>query len=508
MLAAFQQGIIDVLAPEMLLWILFGAVIATFLGVIPVLGGELGVTLLIPFIVGMNPAIAMCFLLALDSVSCTGGSMTSILLNVPGTLINAATCIDGYPMTQKGEGGRAIGAALVASAFGGIFTVPLALLMIPVLVPFILTFKSPEMFLLIVSGLCFLSALTTKGNMLKGLISAVLGLMLATVGAQAETGVGRFTFRYAHLYGGLPLIVIVLGMYALPAMMDLYGQKDAIAKIADDASFHDRAQMRQGALDCWRHKWLTAKSAVVGYVIGVIPGIGAFTSTFLTYGMAKKSSKTPEAFGHGCVEGVIAPEAANNAKESGGLLTTMAFGIPGTGTMAIIMAALMVLGLQPGPMMLTSQTALCITMEASIAIANLFAVIMVWFGAPFLTKLTRINPCYLFACIIPIIFMGAWAQGGFLFDLFAVVVTGIVGYCVRVYGYSAPSLILGFVLGGDLEFYLWKSLDRYGPWFLFYSPVSVTLFLICAALLLNQPLMKLWQFILAKYVAAKQGGVS
>jgi len=493
MVSFFIQGISDVLTPNVLMWIFLGSVISTFLGIIPVLGGELGVTLLIPFITGMNPVMAMPFLLAIDAVSCTGGSVTSILLNVPGTLINAATSIDGYPMTLKGQAGRAIGAALTSSAIGGILTVPLALLMIPLLVPFILLFKSPEMFLLIVCGLFFLSVLTTKDQVVKGLISAVLGLMLATVGAQAETGVGRFTFKIAHLYEGLPLIIIVLGMFAVPSLIALYAQRKAIAPIDNAFSIKESSQMRQGALDVWRHKWLALKSMIVGYIVGIIPGIGAFTSTFLVYGMAKRSSKHPEEFGKGSVEGVIAPEAANNAKEAGGLLTTMAFGIPGTGTMAIIMAALMVLGLQPGPTMLTQNTALCITMLTSIAIANVFAVVMVWFGAPYLTRVTQIKPQFLFATIIPLVFLGAFAESEIMFDTFAVVVAGVIGTCMKRYGYSAPSLILGFVLGGDLEYFLWKSLDGYGPTFVFSSGISTVLFLLCVSLLFNKPIVKLFK---------------
>lgn len=490
MLSAFAEGLSSVFSPTTLLWIGIGAIISTFLGIIPVLGGELGVTLLLPFMVGMKPELAMPFLLAIDAVSCTGGSITSILLNIPGTLINAATTMDGHPMAQKGEGGRAIGAALTSSAFGGIITVPMALVMIPILVPFILKFKSPEMFLLIVVGLCFLSVLTTKGQAVKGLISAALGLLLATIGAQAETGVGRFTFNYTHLYDGLPLIIVVLGMYAVPSLIGMYTSGKAIAADAM-TEIKGFRQLTQGFKDVFEHWWLTIKSAVVGYVIGVIPGIGAFTSTFLTYGMAKKSSKHPEEFGKGCVEGVIAPEAANNAKEAGGMLTTLAFGIPGTGTMAIIMAALMVLGIQPGPKLLTDNTALCITMIASIAVANVVAVVLCWFGVPVLTKVTRVNPVYIFAIVIPLVFMGAFCDSEHLFDLFLVVVIGLLGFFMKEHGYSAPSLILGFVLGKNLEYYLWKSLDLYGPGFMFSSVISSILTVLIIAVVFYKPVMSL-----------------
>lgn len=493
-LAAFTSGLSAVFSPVTLLWIGIGSVIATVLGIIPVLGGELGITLCLPFLVGKSPLIVMPFVLAMDAVSCTGGSITSILLNIPGTLINAATCMDGHPMAQKGEGGRAVGAALVSSAVGGIITVPMALLMIPILVPFILKFKSTEMFLLIVCGICFISVLTTKGHVLRGLISAVLGLLLACVGAQGQTGYARFTFNNAHLYDGLPLIIVVLGMYAVPSLVNLFLTGKPVA--ADSIiQLNDRKQLRQGGKDVIKHWWLTLKCAIVGYVIGVIPGIGAFTSTFMTYGMAKKSSKTPEEFGKGCVEGVIAPEAANNAKESGGLLTTLAFGIPGTGTMAIIMATLMVIGIQPGPAFLTENTSLCVTMISSIAIANLIAVILCWFNVPLLTKITRVDPKYIFALVIPLVFLGAFSNAESMFDICLVILTGLLGYCMKIHGYSAPSLILGFVLGGDLEYYLWRSIDINGPAFIFSSPISIVLTAIIVLVIVYKPVVGLFKKI-------------
>jgi len=405
--------------------------------------------------------------------------------------------MDGYPMAKKGEAGRAIGAALTASAVGGIITVPMALLMIPILVPFVLKFKSAEMFLLIVSGLCFISVLTTKGRVVKGLISAALGLLIATIGSQAQTGYARFTFGNAHLYEGLPLVTVVLGMYAVPSLINLFVTGKAIA--ADSLiTVKDSKQLVQGAKDVLKHWWLTLKSAIVGYIIGVIPGIGAFTSTFLTYGMAKKSSKTPEEFGKGCVEGVIAPEAANNAKEAGGLLTTLAFGIPGTGTMAIIMAALMVIGIQPGPMLLIENTSLCITMISSIAIANVFAFLLCWFNVPFLTKVTRIDPTYIFATVIPLVFLGAFSRSEKMFDIFLILVTGLLGFFFKKHGYSAPSLILGFVLGKDLEHYLWRSIDIYGPAFIFSTPICIGLFVTIILVIVYKPLVEVLRKIIAR----------
>lgn len=213
LLQSFVSGVGACFMPLTLVVIIIGSIISTIVGIIPVLGGTLVVTLTIPFITGANPEIVLPFLIALDAVSCTGGSITAILLNVPGDVINAATMIDGYPMTKKGEGGRAIGAALGSSMAGGVLSVPLALIMIPMLIKFILMFKSPEMFMLVMVGMCCISVLTTKGRTIEGIISALLGMLFSTIGAQASTGISRFTFGYVYLYSGIPVPIATLAFF-------------------------------------------------------------------------------------------------------------------------------------------------------------------------------------------------------------------------------------------------------------------------------------------------------
>ncbi len=480
MFADFVQGIATLVQPEVLLFLFLGTVIATVIGVIPVLGGAVGMTLMLPFIFGLDPAIALPFLLAIHAVSYTGGSVTAILMNIPGTMPNAATCLDGYPMSQKGEGGRAIGASVIASVAGGIVTVPMALLMIPIVIPFVLMCRAPEMLFIIIMGLCFMAVLT-RGSVYKGLISGALGILLASIGWQAITGVGRFTFGIPYLYDGLSVVDVVLALFALPAILELSVKQQTIAPL-DARSVGDFSQLMQGARDVLQHKWLWFRSSVVGYIVGVIPGIGSFTSTFLAYGMAKQSSKNPEKFGTGCVEGVIAPESANNSKEAGSLLTTMAFGIPGSGVMAIMLAAFLMVGIQPGPSMIIQHTDLCVTMLVALAVANLMAGVMVFFGAPQIIKITRVSYVYLFVIIVPIIFLGAFVWQGALLDVFVLLILGVVGVCIKRFGFSQPALLLGFVLGSLFEYYLWHSLDAYGKLF-FLTPISMVLICIIIGVL-------------------------
>jgi len=489
MVEQFVQGVITLFQPEVLLFLFLGTIIATIIGVIPVLGGAVGMTLLLPFVFGMDAAVALPFLLAIQAVSYTGGSVTAVLLNIPGTLPNAATCLDGYPMTQKGEGGRAVGAAVTASAFGGIATVPLALLMIPVVIPFVLKCKAPEMLLIIVVGLCFLAVLT-KGSVIKGLISAALGILLSTIGWQTITGVGRFTFGVVYLYDGLSLIDVVLALFAVPAILELAAKRQTIAPL-DTKSLKEFSQLVKGARDVLRYWWLWLRSSVLGYVIGIIPGIGSLTSTFLAYSMAKQSSKNADKFGTGQIEGVIAPESANNSKEAGSLLTTMAFGIPGSGVMAIMLAAFIMLGIQPGPSMLIRHTDLCVTMLAGLAVANVIAGVMVFLGAPYIIKITRVSHVYLFAIIVPIIFIGAFVWNEALLDVFALLILGVIGVCISRFGFSQASMLLGFVLGSLFEYYLWHSLDAYGNLF-FLSPISLVLICIIVGVLSQDAIRRLF----------------
>lgn len=498
---SFITGIGDVLAPNVLLIILVGSIIATIMGVIPVLGGPLIVTLSLPFIAGMDPMIVLPYLISLNAVSCTGGSMTSIMLNVPGDVVNAATMLDGYPMMKKGQGGRAIGAALTASVFGGVATVPLALLMIPLLLKFVMLIKAPETFLLLLLGLSCISVLSSKGYHIEGLISAALGILFSCIGAQAATGASRFTFDNVYLYQGIPVTIAVLGFFAIPAIIDMIKEKDAIVTGKDEIfTKDDRKQMKQGALDVWKYKWMAFRSMLVGYLVGVIPAIGAGASTFITYSMAKNSSRHPEEFGKGSVEGVIAPEAANNAKDAGALLTALSLGIPGSYTVALIMSALIVMGITPGPSMLTKQTALCITMLSSIAIANIFAGLLCWFFAPYLLRITRIKPPYMVAALLPLVVVGAYANSNFTIHIVIVLLLGIFSYFFDKYNYSRAAFLLGFILGGSVEYYFWNAIKLYGWPFIISSPISIVLFLLCLLVVFNRQVSSLFKKVFTKSV--------
>jgi putative tricarboxylic transport membrane protein len=483
MLEAFFQGWATVLQPELLL-ILFGAtIVGIILGILPGVTGGFGIVVLLPFIIGLDPNIVLPIIIALSSTATIGGSLTSILIGIPGEPSNAATMLDGYPLMKKGQGLRALGAAATVCLVSNTGGIILALIMIPLVVPIVMQFKAAEMALMIIVGICFLAALT-KGDRLKGIISAAMGILLATVGFVAKTGDARFTYGSLYLYDGIGLIVLIMGIFAMPAMIDMLSESpddDSGAVTVKGMGYYK--ELYKGSLECLKHWALMARAAIMGYVIGLIPGLGGETAPWLALAHAKQSSKTPESFGTGNMEGIVAPEAANHAKEGGAILTTLALGIPGSGRMVLVMAAFVLVGIQPGPWVLTNHTALSFSMLQTGALTGIFAAILSYLAAPYLIKAVRVPTEYLFAALVPLIFVSVYANNPAINDLFVLVLVTIMAYFMRKYGFFLPALVLGFVLGKLFEYHLWQALDLVGPTFMFSSPIAIIL-LLCIPLIL------------------------
>lgn len=474
------QGLLNISDPTILGLMLLGIVIGLFVGFLPAVSGLLGTALMLPFIVGMEPLTALPFLLALHAVSYTGGSMTAILVNIPGTGPNAATLIDGFPMTQKGQAGRAMGAAICSSSLGGILSVFLALLFIPLVIPLVKLLFSAEMFFVIILGLSFMAVLAGSSP-IKGLMSGGLGLLFSFVGFQSTTGIPRFNFGSVFLLDGFNIITVVIGLFAIPELIDLATKRRSIVLNETQSGKKVWGDVWEGVKDVFRHFRVFLQGTVIGYVIGVIPGVGAETAPFVAYGYAKQTSKHPEKFGTGIVEGVIAPESANNAKEAGALLTTLAFGVPGSAVMAILLGAFFLVGIVPGPDMLTDNLALSFTMLFGIAFANLMAGIVCLIFAPFATKITTVHCDYLFPVILVFGLTGAYAVGVQILNLTVVIWFSIVGLFMNRFDYSKPAFLLGFVLGELFEHYFWHALQLQGPLF-FTRPISIMIILIVVAL--------------------------
>jgi putative tricarboxylic transport membrane protein len=480
-IGAFFQGLQIIANPVVLLVIVIGTLISVVLGILPGINASFAMIVALPFILGMDPQIVLPLMITFTSVGATSGAVTAVLTGIPGDTPNAATVLDGFPMTRKGQGSRGVGAAIASSTFGCVATVIMAFLMMPLVIPMVMAFKSPEMFLLIVVGLCFL-AVVTKGSRIKGLISATLGILLSTIGYQVKTGIPRFTFGSLYIYDGIDIVVLVMGLFAMPILLEMATEEQSIAP-PGSASAGGYRQMFQGVRDVFHSWWLWLKCTIIGYIVGIIPGIGGETAMWVSYAQAKKSTRHPEELGTGNVDGVIAPQAAVTSKTAGDLLTTLAFGIPGSTVMVFLLTAMILVGIQPGPKMVTEQTALSFSLLQTVALSSILGGLICFLFAPYLVKLTKISTVMLFCTVTPLVLISVYSKNFASPDMLMLVFMTAVGIFLNKFGYSKAALMLGFILGQLFETYIWFSLDLQGPLFFVSSPVSIFLLLVIVGLL-------------------------
>lgn len=487
-LQGFSQGFLELFGFSNVLFLSVGVLLGIILGVTPGLGALIGISLVLPVIWFMEAGAGILMLIGIHAAVMTAGVVPTILMRIPGAPTNIATLADGYPMAERGEGARALGAALCSSALGGIVSVVLALLMVPLIVPLVLALGSPELTLLMLLGLSFLAALGTGEARIKNMIAGMAGILVSLIGIQDSTGLYRYTFGSAYLYDGVSLLLIALGVFAMAEIIDLSLQgRSTIASATDTAKVKMR-DIFEGMKDVFRHWGLWFRSSVLGYIVGVIPGIGGTISIFMAYGWGMKTSKHPEKWGKGCVEGVIAPEAANNSSVGGSVLTTLAFGVPGDSVMALIMGAFLIFGVTPGKELLTVNLNLAAMIIIGVALANLLAVLFILPAVSTLTKTTKIHYKYLFCILLVLITASAFTESRNMTDIFVIIPLGIIGVCMKRFGYSLACFILGFILGGLFEHYLWMSLRIFGPFFFLSSPICIAFVLLLTGLFVLPPL--------------------
>ena len=433
MLEAMISGLQQVMSWEVLLLMLGAVFLGNFFGATPGLGGNLGLALCIPFVFGMDPFLGLAFLLAMHSVVHTGGSIPGILFGVPGTGPTVATIIDGYPMTQQGRGGEAMGAQLAASGLGGVIGAVVLAGLIPALRPIAMSFGSAEIFMLIVFGLTFI-VVVSRVSIPKGFIAALLGLGLGTFGLDPHTGIGRFTFGQLWLWDGIHIITIVLGIFAFAEMIDL-GARGRGSRIAEVDVPMRWSQLWEGTKAVFRHWWLALRTAVIGCFIGIIPGLGGDAATWICYGHTVQTSKNKENFGKGDIRGVIGVETANNSKEGGSLLPTLVFGIPGSSGMAILMGAFLILGIVPGPKMITDQLDLVWAMVFVLVIANIVGAVTLYPLCGYMGKLAFVRGSLLIPSILILAGVGAFLIRGHWQDVVLALLFGFLGYGMKKWDY-------------------------------------------------------------------------
>ncbi|MBM3608341.1 MAG: tripartite tricarboxylate transporter permease [Alphaproteobacteria bacterium] len=461
-------------SPNIMGLMLLAVMIGLVVGVTPGIGGRLSIALAIPFVYGMDKVAGAVFLLTMHAVNGTSGQISSIMFGVPGDGDDAATTIDGYPMAKKGEAGRALGASITASGVGGILGAVVFALMIPVLEPVVLAFSPAEFFLLAILGITFIAFLSGGDNIFKGIIVGLFGMLLATIGMDPTTGIARYSGEFLFLWDGLSLVTAVLAIFAVPEMIALGTRGGSISGVSKETAKFSWRQLFEGAMEVPRHWWLVIRTSAIGAVIGIIPGLGGSAAAWMCYGHAVQTSKTPERFGQGAVEGVIAPETASNAKEGGSLLPTLFFGIPGSSGMAVLMGAFLILGIQPGPAMLSDNLPLVWTLIWALVVGNIIAICILFFVVRWAAMLTFVNGLILVPFILTLVVVGAYVSEGQWQNLVILVILSAIGYGLLRANWPRAPFVIGLVLGKVAEESLNKALGLWGLSF-FTRPLSLVL---------------------------------
>lgn len=474
MISGFFQSISLSVFPYLFVGSLFGLII----GVIPGLSGHFAMAMAVTFLYKMEPGAGIAFLLGAHATVAQGGGLTAILFSTPGTGQNAATLLDGPPMRDKGQAGIAVGAAMASCFLGATFGAVVLALLIPILRDVVLFFGPPEVFVLAFLALTFVAVLG-KEDMTRSLIAALLGLLLAMIGVDNVTNTARFTFGSDRMADGLSLVPVILGLFAVAEMIDLWVRGGSLAKDVPTAlsARETQKQIFSGIGTAFRHWWLVMRCSAIGTTMGLIPGLGSAPAAFVAYGHAKQSAADKSGFGKGDVRGVIGPEAANDAVEGGALASTLAFGIPGSSSMAILLSGLFILGLETGPRMLNSNVDLVFIMIFTIIIGNLVGTVVGMFLVNPLSRATSIRASVMVPVLTVIIVTGAFAGERAVFDIGVAVVFGIIGYVMKVLSYSRAALLIGFVLGFAVEKNLYLALLLDGPYFVF-QPIPLALALL------------------------------
>ncbi len=486
MIEALFEGLALVLQWKALAFMLLGIGLGFWVGMLPGLGGATTLALMLPFIYNMQPVEAFAFLLGMHAVVATTGDITSVLFGVPGEGTSAATILDGHAMAKKGEAGRALGAALASSLVGAIVGAVALALAIPVVRPVVLTFGSPELFMLAIVGIAFIASLSADGTrgMLRGFLAGGLGLFLATIGQDPQAGVARYTLGTLYLWQGLELVPVLVGIFAIPEIIDLMVRGSAIASQLPAGATVSRGAW-EGVKDTFRHFGLTIRCSLIGTFIGIMPGMGGAVAQWLAYGHATQSARNAEerkGFGAGDVRGVLGPGAANNSKEGGSLIPTVAFGVPGSTAMAILLGGFFLLGLVPGPDMLTKHLPVTFSMVWTIVLANVVTVLVCFLFLNHLARLTAVRGALLVPIIMVLVFIGSYTSNNHYGDIVVTLVFGGVGYLMVLGGWPRAPFVLGLVLGKIAENYLYISMARYDASWLT-RPVVLVLMALAAAVI-------------------------
>lgn len=488
------DGLLTTLSPGNLVLVFLGMLLGVLFGSLPGISSSMAIVLMLPFTYYMGVIPSIILLVAIYAGAAYGGSITAILFNTPGTPEAVATTFDGYPMAKQGKAGRALGLAISASAFGGIFSVFVMLFLSPPLSEVALKIQSAEYFALALLGITVISAVGTK-NVTKAVISGLLGITIAMIGIDPISAAERFTFDHIELMNGIEFIPIMIGAFALGEVLNQITERSK----AQNFSTSEKIKLEGYKLkEILKYKWVALKASAIGTVIGILPGTGGSIASIVSYGEALRSSKNKEKFGQGAEEGVVAPESANNAAAGGAMIPTLVLGIPGSPTTAVILAALTLQGLQPGPQLMSEQPLLLYCIFFSMLIASIVTFIGGRVGVKSFSLLLNLPYSTLAMFIIGLSIIGSYAVSNSMFNVWVMLAFGVIGYYMKKYHFSPASLVLGLVLGKLMEeTFRRQLLITNGDYMSFITkPISATILLL-AVLAIFYPL-------LAKYFSRKK----
>jgi putative tricarboxylic transport membrane protein len=475
------------MTPTSLALILVSVLIGVIIGALPGLSSTMAVALLLPFTLGLDPVVAISMMAALYCAGTFGGSITAILINAPGAPPAVATALDGYPMAQRGEAGRALGIAAISSVIGGLLSLVAFIVAAPLLASVALQFRPQEYFALTLFGLSMLAAVSGKSAP-RNLIGGLLGVMVSTVGIHLVTGVERFTFGTTWLYDGIDFVPVLIGVFAIAELLKQSQTADkTLERIKNVAiklpSWDDLRRIRGTIL----------RSTGIGTIVGILPAEGTTVAAIMGYNEAKRWSKHPEEFGKGSIEGVAGPEAANNAGTGGAMVPTLALGIPGSGTTAVILAALVMHGFRPGPFLMRETPEILYAIFVAMFIANFGFLFIGLAGARLFSMITLIPRTFLWPSVFCFAVVGAYAYNQQMFDVWVMLIAGLVGFVALRHGFGPAPFVMGLVLGDLLEKNWSQAMIIFDSnWTLFFHSWIANLFFTLTVLSLASPFLVPW----------------
>lgn len=483
---SFTIGFKVILGWKPIVTIVVGVIIGILAGAMPGLSPSTAVALLVPFSYTMTPALALILLTSIYIASNYGGSITAVLINTPGTPSAAVTAMDGYPLTQQGKAGKALGTALIASTIGGAVGVAILILFAVPLARVALKFSPADYFALALFGLATVASMS-RGNVLKSLVAILFGLLIKTVGIDPISGVSRFTFGNDMLYDGFSLIPALIGLFAVSVVFAKIESWTGVGRTMD------RIDNKLPSLkEFLQIKATILRSSVIGTIIGIFPGAGATIAAFISYDMSKRVSKRPEDFGNGSLEGIAAAEGANSSSVGGALVPLLALGIPGSATDAVLLGAFMLHDLVPGPMLFQNNPEIVYGIFSSLILANIIMLVIGLYGNRLFIKVVSVPEAIMYPLILAIAVIGSFAVSGSLFDVAACIGFGIVGWLFKRYGFPVAPIVLGIVLGKMVEenFRRAVMMDGYS---IFYTDRLAFIVLLISFLSFAWPLYKSWR---------------